>query len=185
MVPVLSLWLPILLSALAVFLLSSLIHMLLPWHRGDFAGLPQEDRARDALRGVPTGGYIVPWHGGSPEGMKDPAWQAKRSEGPVAFVTVLEPGPPSMGKQLGLWFLYTVLVGIFAAYVAGRALGPAAPYGEVFRFVGTTAFAGYSLAIMQQSIWWGQKWSMTLKTMIDGLLYALVTAGFFGWLWPA
>lgn len=118
------------------------------------------------------------------EGMKDPAWLAKRTEGPVAFITVVEPGPPTMGRPLTLWFLYSVVVSLFAGYVASRALGPGAPYLEVFRFAGAVAFAGYGLGLLQQSIWWGQRWSMTLKSVIDGLVYALVTAGVFGWMWP-
>ena len=55
---------------------------------------------------------------------------------------------------------------------------------SVFRFVGTTAFAGYSLALLQSTIWWRRNWGMTLRSMFDGLIYALLTAGVFGWLWP-
>ena len=89
-----------------------------------------------------------------------------------------------MTKNLILWFLYCVVVGVFAAYIAGRALKPSAPYLEVFRFAGATAFAGYSLAQMQYSIWMGKSWGATLRGMFDGLIYALLTAGTFGWLWP-
>lgn len=42
-----------------------------------------------------------------------------------------------------------------------------------------------ALALLQNSIWYKRKWSSTLKSMADGLVYALVTAGTFGWLWPA
>jgi hypothetical protein len=76
-----------------------------------------------------------------------------------------------------------VIVSIFAAYIAGRALGPGAPYLEVFRFAGSTAFAGYALALAQNSIWYKRNWGATLKSMFDGLVYALLTAGTFGWLW--
>ena len=57
-------------------------------------------------------------------------------------------------------------------------------YLRVFQIVGTTAFLGYAGALVQQSIWYGRSWSMTIRTMLDGLLYALLTAGVFGWLWP-
>ena len=116
--------------------------------------------------------------------MKSPAFVEKRTRGPVLFMTVLPSGPPAMGTSLALWFLYSVIVSVFAAYIAGRALSPGVHYLGVFRFVGASAFMGYSLALMQNSIWWSRNWGMTLRSMLDGLLYALLTAGTFGWLWP-
>jgi len=186
MVPVLSLWLPILLSALVVFVLSSLIHMLLGYHANDMRSLPDEPGVLDALRpfNIPAGNYGFP----RPKDMKDmatPEYRAKREHGPVGFLTALPSGPATMGKELFQWFVYSVVVGIFAAYIAGRALGPGAHYLEVFRFVGATAFIGYGLALWQQTIWYKWKWTTTLKSNIDGLIYALFTAGIFGWLWPS
>lgn len=184
MVPALSLWLPIVLSAVGVFVVSSIVHMFLPWHRGDFSPVPNEDAAMDALRPVPPGDYIMPY-AGSPEAMKDPAFIEKRNRGPVVFMTVYPlHKATSMGPQLMMWFLYSLIVSLFAAYMAGRAVGPGADYLEVFRFAGTSAFGAYSLALMQNSIWYGRRWSTTLKSMLDGFLYACITAGFFGWLWP-
>jgi hypothetical protein len=186
MVSILSLWLPILLSAVFVFIVSSLIHMALGYHRNDFIKLPDEEKVMDDLRkyNIPPGEYTMP----RAENMKDmgsPEYVEKMKKGPVAFMTVLENGPTQMGGQLALWFLYSVVVGIFAAYIAGRALGPGAYYLAVFRFVGATAFVGYTLALWQNSIWYKRKWSTTFKNTFDGLLYALITAGTFGWLWPA
>ena len=89
-----------------------------------------------------------------------------------------------MGRNLTLWFLYLVAVGIFAAYVTGRALSPGAPYLQVFRFTGAVAFAAYALALWQMSIWYRRAWTTTIKATVDGLIYALLTAGCFGWLWP-
>ena len=89
-----------------------------------------------------------------------------------------------MTTSLVLWFLYSVVVSFFAAYIAGRAVGPGADYLTVFRFVGSTAFMGYSLALLQNSIWYKRNWGMTLKSMFDGLVYGLLTAGTFAWLWP-
>lgn len=183
MVPLASLWLPILLSAVLVFVASSIIHMVLTYHRSDFAKVPSEDAVMDALRGTPPGDFLTPY-AGSPAAMRDPAFVEKRSRGPVAVITVAPSGAPSMGRSLALWFLYCVIVSIFAGYIASRALGPGATYLEVFRFVGATAFAGYALALMQNSIWYSRRWSITLKSMLDGLVYALLTAGTFGWLWP-
>ena len=186
MVPLLSLWLPILLSAVAVFVVSSLLHMVLTYHHSDFRKLPDEEGVRAALRpfAIPPGDYMIP---GMEPGQKwnDPGRQEKMKEGPVALMTVLEPGLPNMGPQLAIWFAYSVLVGLFAAYVAGGLIGPGADYLHVHRYVGTVAFAGYGLALLQNSIWYKRSWSATLKSVFDALVYGLVTGGVFGWLWPA
>ncbi len=185
MVSLMSLWLPILLSAVLVFVVSSLIHMLLKYHNTDFGKVPNEDQVMDALRpfGIAPGDYVIPY-AGSTDAMKTPEFIEKVTKGPVAFVTVLENGPFAMGKSLVQWFVYCIVVGIFAAYIAGHALGPAADYLPVFRYVGAVAFTGYALALLQNSIWYKRNWAATLKSVFDGLVYALLTAGMFGWLWP-
>ena len=185
MVPITSLWLPILVSAVMVFVASSIIHMVLPYHRNDLRKLAKEDEVLDALRrfNLPPGDYAVP-HPGSPEDMKKPEFVEKRTKGPVVFMTVAPAGPPSMRTSLLLWFLSCAVVSVFAAYLTGRALGSGADYLAVFRFAGTSAFMGYSLALLQNSIWYRRNWGATLKSMFDGLVYGLLTAGTFGWLWP-
>ncbi len=185
MVSLMSLWLPILLSAVLVFVASSLIHMLLKYHRTDFGKVPNEDQVMDALRpfGIAPGDYVIPY-AGSTDAMKTPEFIDKMTKGPVAFVTVVENGPPAMGKSLVQWFVYCVVVGIFAAYIAGHALGPGYEYRPVFRYVGTVAFTGYALGLLQISSWYKRNWTATLKSVFDGLVYALLTAGIFGWLWP-
>ena len=185
MVPVTSLWLPILLSAVIVFVVSSIIHMVLPYHKGDYRNVPKQDEVMEALRkfSIPPGDYVLPL-AGSMAAMKDPEFIKKLNAGPVVVMTVLPNGPMRMGKSLTLWFVYSVVVSIFAAYIAGRALEPGAHYLQVFRFAGCTAFVAYSLALLQQSIWYNRNWGTTLKSMFDGLVYGLLTAGTFGWLWP-
>lgn len=186
MVPIMSLWLPILLSAVFVFVISAAIHMLLPYHRNDYVKVPAEDEVMDALGkvGIPPGNYMLPY-AGSMEVMRSPEFVEKMKKGPVAFLIVAKCGNRGMGGSLALWFVFNVIVSIFAAYVAGRAVGPGAPFAAVFRFTGTVAFAGYSLALLHYSIWYQIKWSTTFKSMFDGLIYALATAATFGWLWPA
>jgi len=181
----LSLWLPIVLSAVAVFIVSSIIHMALPWHKSDMRRLEQEDEVMEALRRfhIPPGDYGMPMPGSMAE-LKDPKFIAKQEAGPVVLMTVEPNGPVNMGQSLLMWFLYALLVSFFAAYIASRAVGPEAPYLSVFRCAGAAAFAGYSFALLQNSIWYKRSWVTTIKSVIDGLVYALVTAGFFGWLWP-
>lgn len=185
MVSLVSLWLPILVSAVFVFIVSSIIHMFLPYHRSDFKKVPSEDDVMDSLRkfDIPPGDYVLPCPG-SAEAMKSDEYKEKTTKGPVGFFTIVPSGPPRMGASLAMWFAYSIIVSVFAGYIAGRALGPDAYYLTVFRFVGTTAFVGYSLALMQNSIWYKRNWCATLKSMFDGLVYALATAGVFGWLWP-
>ena len=185
MISIISLWLPIVLSAVFVFIASSIIHVVLKYHNSDFKQVPSEDGVMEALRrfNIPPGEYVFPRCTDAKE-MKEPAFKEKLDKGPVAFMTVMD-GDFGMGKSLVLWFFYCIAIGVFAAYVAGRALGPGAVYMEVFRFAGAAAFGGYALALLQNSIWYKRAWSSTLKSMADGLVYALLTAGTFAWLWPA
>jgi hypothetical protein len=185
MVPLTSLWAPILVSAVIVFVASSIFHMVLPFHRKDYRRVPAEDDVMAALRpfAIPPGDYVVPL-APSPAAMKSPEFLEKMNKGPVLMMTVMPSGPPAMGATFGMWFAYCVVVGIFAGYVASRALGPGARYLDVFQFVGTVAFVGYSLALAQTSIWYKRSWGTTLRVTIDGLIYGMLTAGTFGWLWP-
>jgi hypothetical protein len=185
MVSIVSLWLPILLSAVAVFLVSSIIHMVFQYHKNDFVKLPSEDQVMDDLRkaNIPPGDYHFP-RAKDMKDMNSPEFIERMKQGPVGMITMMESGPPNMAPQLVLWFVYSIIVGIIAAYIAGHAVQPGDGYLAVFRFAGCTAFVGYSLALLQNSIWYKRNWGATLKSMFDGFIYALFTAGIFGWLWP-
>jgi len=185
MVSLSSLWLPILLSAVIVFVASSLIHMALGYHKNDIRALPREEDVMAALRpfNIPPGDYGMP----KPSSMKDmgtPAFKEKMTKGPVAFMTVLPSGPFETGRQLAQWFVYAIVISFFAAYVTSRAVPVGADYLSVYRFAGTTAFIGYAMALPQQAIWYRRNWGTTLLSMFDGLIYGLLTGGTFGWLWP-
>ena len=185
MVTLTELWMPIVVSAVAVFVVSSLIHMVVKWHAPDYSGLSNEDAVRDALRkgGVAPGFYVFPFC----KGMKDmasPEMVKKYTEGPVGHVVIRPSGAPNMGKYLGAWFGYCVLVSFFLAYLAAHTVAKGTAYLEVFRVVGTAAFLVYGLSQLLDAIWKGQRLSATAKYVLDGLLYALFTAGVFGWLWP-
>jgi len=185
MVPVTSLILPIVLSAVFVFVASSVIHMVLKYHKNDFSQIPDEDGALDAFRRLkmPPGDYCAPY-AGSMEAMKSPAFVEKMTKGPIVTMTVSPGGSINMGANLMQWFLYSLVISFFAAYVTGRVLGPGVHYLEVFRVAGTVTFMGYAAALPQFSIWYKRSWATTMRSMFDGLLYGLLTAGTFGWLWP-
>ncbi len=179
------LWLPTLVSAVIVFVASSLIHMVLPWHKSDYPAVANQDKVMDALRpfSIPPGDYMLP-RPSSRQEMRSPEFAEKMRRGPIAMLTVMPNGAMSMGRNLALWFVFCVIVGLFAAYVSGQALAVGATYPRVFHLVGVTAFIGYALALWPMSIWYRRAWSLTLKATVDGLIYALLTAGTFGWLWP-
>jgi hypothetical protein len=179
-----ALWLPILVSAVVVFIASSFIHMALPWHKNDYRQVPQEAQVMDALRpfAIPPGDYMMPRCSDMAQ-MRTPEFQAKLQQGPVMMMTVFPNGRMSMTRSLVLWFLYYIVVSLFAGYVACSTLPSGAPYLKVFRITCTVAFVGYVFALWQMSIWYGRAWITTLKSSVDGLIYAALTAGVFGWLW--
>jgi hypothetical protein len=184
MVSLSTLWLPILLSAVVIFAVSSIIHMFLGYHWGDLRAPAQQDAILDSLRGlnVPPGDYVLP----KPDTMKQfrsPDFKAKFERGPLVMMTV-SPGGMAMNKSLAQWFVYLLVVGFCCAYIASRELAAGASYLAVFRLTGFSAFMGYSLALPQASIWYHRNWRMTLVTMFDGLVFAALTGGMFGWLWP-
>ncbi len=185
MVTLTSLWLPILLSAAVVFLVSFVLHMLVPFHRSDFRKLPSEDEVMEGLGrfSIPPGDYMVPSSTG-PAAMRDPKFLEKMATGPVVVATFLPPGPIRMGGQLAQWFVYCAIVGLFAAYVATRTLASGTDYLHVSQVVSCVAFVGYTLALWQQSIWYRRSWATTIRYTIDGLIYGFLTGGVFGWLWP-
>jgi hypothetical protein len=184
MVPLAALWLPILVSAVVVFIASSIMHTVLPYHRGDYRQLPDEDKLLVALRaaGLTRGLYIFPF--GTHKDMKTPAMQEKYKQGPVGMMTVFPVGPPAMPKFLAQWFGYCLIIAFFVAYLTGHTVGSGAQYLVVFRVAGTAAFMAYGLGQLSNAIWKGQTWGMTTKEVVDGLVYGLLTAGAFGWLWP-
>jgi hypothetical protein len=185
MLSIADLWLPILVAAVFVFLASSVIHMMIPIHKADYDGLDNEDQVLAAMRehGVKPGNYALPYC----RSMKDMASEGmmkKYEQGPVGFMTIIPSGPPAMGKSLIQWFVFCIVMGICVAYVATFTLTRGQDYMDVFRLTGTVAFLGYAGCVCTGSIWKGDKWSTSFKFVFDGLVYALATAGAFGWLWP-
>ncbi len=184
MVTLAALWLPILLSAVIVFVASSIMHMVLPYHRSDYSQLPDEDKVLSTLRSanLKRGLYVFPFC--THKDMKSPALIEKQKQGPVGFITIIPSGPPAMPKFLIQWFVFCLLIGFFVAYLTAHTVPFGAHYLAVFRVVGTAAFLAYGLGNLSNGIWKGQMWGNTIKEVIDGLVYALLTAGTFGWLWP-
>ena len=184
MTPLMSLLLPIVLSAVAVFVLTMIIHMT-PWHRGDYVRLPDEDGVMQALQpfNLPPNDYMVP-HPGSGDYMKSQEYDARRAAGPVMVVTVVPSGPWQIGRMMGLWFLFTVVVAAIVACVVGAIVPPGGRTHAVFHHAAVLTFLTYAMGAVPLSIWYNRKWSTTFRTAGDALLYALVTGAIFALLWP-
>lgn len=184
MTPFMSLLLPIVLSAVAVFVLTMIIHMT-PWHKGDYIRLPDEDGVMKALRpfNLPPNDYMVP-HPGSTEYMKSPEYDAKRDAGPVMILTVAPSGPWKIGQMMGLWFLFTLVVSASTACVVGLIVPPGGNRHVVFHHIAVIALLAYAMGVVPMSIWYHRKWATTFRTVLDSLLYALATGWIFWLLWP-
>lgn len=179
-----TLWLPIVLSAVIIFIASSVMHMLLPYHHGDYAKLPEEDAVRSTLRtaGLKRGLYVFPFC--THKEMNTPEAIEKYNQGPNGMMIVFPTGRPFMPKYLGLWFGYCIVIAFFVAYLAAHTVPQGSNYLAVFRVVGTVGFVAFGLGPLANVIWKGHPWGFVLKEVIDGLVYALLMAGTFGWLWP-
>jgi hypothetical protein len=179
-----TLWLPIVLSAVIIFVASSIMHMLLPYHRSDYGKLPDEDNVRATLRtsGLKRGLYVFPFS--THKEMNSPAVVEKFNQGPVGMMIVFPTGTPVMPKFLGLWFGYCLVVAFFVAYIAAHTVPSGTDYLAVFRVVGSAGFLAFGLGPLANVIWKGYPWSFVLKEVVDGLIYGLLMAGTFGWLWP-
>lgn len=179
------LWLPILLAAVGVFAASSIIHMVIRWHRSDYLQLSNEDEVRRALRAgtARPGQYLVPYMT-DPKQMGSPEMKQKFEEGPIGFFTLRPTGAPGMGVPLAMWFVFNLVVAIIAAYVASRVMPPGATWGGVARITSAIAFMAYAGGAVQLGIWMGKPWGSVLKEVADAAIYAAVTGAIFGWLWP-
>jgi hypothetical protein len=176
--------LPIVLSAVLVFIVSSMIHMALKYHSSDYRKLPNEDAVLAALKqgGPSPAQYVFPYCADH-KLMNSPEMQRKFAEGPVGVIYIRRSGPMQIGPFLGKWFAYSLAVSAAVAYLARAELHVGDNYLKVFRLVGTATWFAYSWQGPASAIWKGVPWSHVFKDMFDGLVYAAVTAGAFAWLW--
>ena len=178
------LWLPILLAAVFVFVASSLSWMLLPFHKREWSKIRDEDGffADLKARGIGPGKYMFPnWDG---EDCKDPAFLERWKAGPHGMITIW-PKTPNMGRNLALSFVFYLVVGVFVGYLAGIALPAGADYLKVFQVTGVAAILAYVFAMIPEAIWFQKSCGSFFLAVADGVVYGLLTAGTFAWLWPA
>ncbi len=180
-----TLWLPILVCGLAVFVVSALAWTVMPHHKKEFRSLPNDDAVLGAIRGgnPAPGLYMTPWFG-SQEARTSADGKAKLAAGPMAFITVMPGGDRSMGPMMAQSLLVNIVVATFVAYLAFHTLPAGADYLTVFRVTGTATFMACGLGHLPDSVWFGRPWSSYLLGAFDALLYGLIAGGVFGWLWP-
>jgi len=178
-------WLPVLVSAVGVFVASSLVHMVFKWHMSEYRGLSNEDAVRAAIRegNPPPGLYVMPRCTDMKQMREEPMLQKYR-EGPIAFLTLVKPGPPRMGKPLALWFSYNLLVACVGGALAVHYVGVGGHGHDAAHLAGMLALMAYAGGPLQQGIWMGKPWSAVAKELLDAFIYALVTVFAFAWLWP-
>ena len=184
MVHLTALWLPILLSVVAVFIASSVIWMVLPIHKNDYKKLgDKESTVLAALRswGLGPGVYMFP--GCDHATMKEPATIERMKAGPWGTITLM-PEMCNMGKTLGLWALNLLIISVLVGYVAAHALPINATFLNVFQIVFTVALLAHGGNVLCDSIWKGRPWSHLPGSLFDALVYAALTGAAFGWLWP-
>ena len=178
---IIDLWIPILASALIMWIASALIWTVLPWHKKDYRKTSDEEGVRDALSGLNPGSYNVPHYASQAE-FKNPEVQQKFKDGPLAFVTILPNGMPSMGRNMVLMFVYFIFIGVLCAYFVSRIVDPGSDYLGIFRVAGCVAWIANGVAHIPESVWFGRPFSSTLKSLFDALIYGLLAGGVFGWL---
>ncbi len=184
MAGLLSLWLPILLATVIVYIAAFIMNMVLPFHKGDFLEIADEDGFMEAMRsrGLKRGQYFFPF-ANSAEVTRSPEWKERINRGPVGFLFIVPKGT-TMKPQLIAQFIFMLIVTIIAGYVGMASLGPGVEYLKVFQITGTAAFLGHSGSHFTNSIWYGASWRVSWLRAAEGLVYGLLTAGVFGWLWP-
>jgi hypothetical protein len=184
MCPMVAYWQPILLSAVFCFIGSSIIHMFLPIHKHEYKKLgDKENVVLDAVRswGLTGGMYMFP--GYDPQNHNSPEGKERFAKGPWGVI-LLRDKSWSMGPLLVMWFFNLLIISVLVAYVARHAGLEGKPYAKVFQVVGATAFLAYGGNALTDCIWKGRTWNTLPGAVFDAIVYACLTGGTFGWLWP-
>lgn len=179
------LWLPLIGSAVGVFIASSLIHMVFKWHNADYRKLSNEDEVAAAIRkgNATTGQYVIPQCLDMKQ-MQSSEMQKRYNDGPVGYVVLAHPGPPKMGTQLGRWFALNLLTGAIVACICAAVLPAGAGTGRVFHIAGLVTFAAYGVGAISDGIWFARPWRSVAKDLLDALIYAAMTGVTFAVFWP-
>lgn len=180
---ILPLWLPILLSAAAVWLISLVFGMALPHHKQDWIGLSDEDGFMDFIRrnGIKPGNYLFPDFR-TREALKSAKVEKALNEGPVGHLSVWRT-PVTMGDKMVGAFIVHLVVATLIAYLTRIALPGAAPFAKVFQIAGTAGILAYSFSFIPNALWFGAYKRTIVASIIDGIICGLVIGVIFAWRW--
>lgn len=175
---------PILLSGVLVFVASSIIWMALPIHKPDIKFIPNETEFTDAIKplNLKPGFYMYPNCENSKE-MQSEAFKERWKTGPWGTINVMG-NAPNFAMNLLKCFISYVVIAAMCGYLAGIGLAPGAEYMDVFRVVGTAAILGFCMGSFAGDFFLGKPNRFIITSFIDGVIFALITAGVFAWLWP-
>lgn len=178
----LALWLPVVVSTVALFFASFVAWVVLPHHKPDFRKWPDEEGLLAFVResGAEPGQYLFPM---MPNGSADPDVARHYAEGPWGMLT-LWPSPPSMPANLVKTVAFFLVVNVLIGYVAVQALPPGAGFADVFRLVSPVAILAYAAGSVLNEIWFTKPLRAKLMDGIDGVAYGLINGLIFAWLWP-
>ena len=175
-----NLWLPIILSAVALWVASSVFWTALPHHNQDFDPLPDEDAMMKSVTQleIPPGRYLFPYpyHPGADR----KALMEKYTQGPRGSLVTWD--MPNMGKNLGLTFVYFLLISAVTAYVAWAAIGgqEALTFSKVLQIVGGIGVLVFCSSGQLHAIWFPRRMIMEF---VDGIAYGLIIGLIFASLW--
>jgi hypothetical protein len=186
----LSLWLPIVLSAVAVWIVSTVFGLPFLHHKNDWIGmgLSDEDALMEFLRtrggGIKPGNYLFPDFR-TREAMESERVKNALERGPVGHLSVWQP-PLGMGGKLAGTLIVYLVVSTLIAYLASITLPRTAEtdFARVFRVVGTAGILAYSFAFIPNAIWFGAYMRTIVASIFDGVVFALITGAIFAWRWP-
>lgn len=177
------LWLPILVSAVTVFVVSAASHMLMPWRRSEFGNVPAFEAVQAAVRSLPPGQYVFP-AGPDPKERGTPAWMERWAAGPSGWLTIVPRAPISMGRNMGQSLLVYLAVSFLTAYAAQLALGDAPGRLPILRLVWVIGILAYGVGTCFTSIWYSRPWKAYAADLLDAAVQGLAMAAIFAWLWP-
>lgn len=183
----LPLWLPILLSAGVIWVMSIIFGMALPHHKQDWIGLGDEDGFMEDLRrrGIKPGNYLFPDFRSS-EQLRSEKVERALKEGPVGHLSVWKT-PVTMGDKMVGTLVVHLVVCILIAYLTRIALpaaSPPPPFAKVFQIAGTAGVLAYSFSFIPNALWFGAYKRTIVASIFDGVLYGVVIGAIFAWRWP-
>ena len=179
------LWIPIVVSALAVLGASCVVHVFIAQRLRNWKTLPEEDATVEHLQksGTAPGFYVFPRRYSRASNGSEEAYVHRMESGPWGSVNV-RARQPSMGRSLVQSLTFCLVTSVFVAYLGTLALSPGDDFSRVFQVIGTAGILAYAFGGIPNAIWLGMDFRSAVLDVVDGTLCGLITGAVFGMLWP-